>query len=210
MRGRAARASVFGACAVVALACAAPETQPGPLAPVVEPPGARLDGGFGLVEAAGQGIRMLLPDVDAWRRDPRETHTWVVSHAASRSRLLVRFFRSDGVARGEDCERQMRLWRPDLPLLPPERRADTRRLRLDGDFAGDLVSGTESSAGAVVGHALLFASDGRRCLCFAFSTSAEGEGAASVVGARLASIARVSFERARRIGIEAGVHAPER
>jgi hypothetical protein len=191
--------------------CAAPETRPPPSAPaVVEPAAARLDGDFGLVEAAGQGVLLPLPDADAWRRDPRETRTWVARHPATQSRLIVRTFRADGVARGEDCERQMRLWRPDLPVLPPEARAETRRLRLDGDLAGELLTAADGPAHAVTGHALLFASDGRQCLCLVFSTSAEGDGAASTVGARLASVARVSFERARRIPIEADVRAPER
>ena len=176
----------------------------------VEPAAARLETDFGLVEATGQGIIMPLADADAWRRDPRETRTWVARHAATHSRLLVRTFRADGVARGEDCERQLRLWRRDLPVLPPETRAGTRRLRLDGDFAGDLLTSAEGPAHAVTGHALLFASDGRQCLCLVFSTSAEGANAASMVGARLASVARVSFERARRIPIEADVRQPER
>jgi hypothetical protein len=194
------------------LSCAAPETRPPASAPAAEPSAARLDADFGLVEATGQGVLMPLPEADGWRRDPRETRTWVASHSATRSRLLVRSFRSDGVARGEDCERQMRLWRPDLPVLPPELRAESRRLRLDGDFVGDLLTFAESPEGShtVTGHALLFASDGRRCLCLVFSTAAEGTSAASIVGGRLGSVTRISFERARRIGIEANVRAPER
>ena len=210
-----ARARVLGVCAVFAgagLACAAAETRPAPSAPAVAAPAARLDADFGIVEATGQGILMPLPDADAWRRDPRETRTWVVSHAASQSRLLVRAFRADGVARADDCERQMRLWRPDLPAPPPGGRAETRGLRLDGDFAGQVLTFAEGPAvsHAVTGHALLFASDGRQCVCLVFSTSAEGANAASVVGARLGSVTRVSFERARRIGIEASVRPPER
>jgi hypothetical protein len=216
---RSARACLRGACQVLAchaiagasLACAAPQTPPEPSVPVaVEATGARLDSDFGLVEATGQGILMPLPDADGWRRDPRETRTWVARHTATQSRLLVRTFRADGVARAEDCERQMRLWRPDLPVLPPDARAETRRVRLDGDFAGELLTAAEGPAHVVTGHAQLFASDGRQCLCLVFSTAAEGESAASVVGARLASVARVSFERARRIPIEANVRRSER
>jgi hypothetical protein len=162
------------------------------------------------VEATGQGILLPLPDADAWRHDPRETRTWVVRHTATQSRLLVRTFRADGVARDDDCERQMRLWRRDLPMLSPEARVEARPLRLEGDFAGELRTAAEGPAHAVTGHALLFASDGRQCLCLVFSTSAEGANAASLVGARLASITRVSFERARRIPIEADVRRPER
>lgn len=176
-----------------------------------EPAAAGLDADFGLVEATGQGILLPLPDADAWRRDPRESRTWVARHTATQSRLLARTFRADGVARGDDCERQMRLWRRDLPVIPPEARVESRRVRLDGDFAGELVTYAEGPiAHAVTGNALLFASDGRQCLCLVFSTSAEGADAASIVGARLGSITRVGFERVRRIGIEASVRAPER
>lgn len=220
MRSRSARAGLQVACLVLGgplfagagLSCAPSEARPRASAPVVsEPATTRLDSDFGLVEATGQGILLSLPDADGWRRDARETRTWVARHAATESRLLVRTFRADGVARWDDCERQMRLWRPDLPVLAAEARADTRRLRLDGDFSGQLLTtAAEGPAHAVTGHAMLFASDGRQCLCLAFSTSAEGSSAASIVGARLASVARLSFERARRIPIDANVRRPER
>jgi len=177
----------------------------------VEPAGARLDADFRLVEAVGQGILLPLPDADGWRRDPREAMTWVASHTATDSRLLVRTFRAERIARAQDCEQQMRLWRRDLPALAAAGR-ESRRVRLDGGYAGELVTGAEvrGASHVVTGHALVFASDGRECLCLAFSTSAEGSGAASIVGARLGNITRGAFERAHRLGIEANVRPPER
>lgn len=191
-------------------ACAASEV-PRVAAPAPsEPLGWRLERDFRLVEVLGQGIRLPLPDAEGWRRDPGETKTWVGNHTATDSRLIVRTFRADGVARAQDCERQMRLWRRDLPLLAPEQRTETRRVRLDGGFAGELVTGVapHTEHGGISGHALLLASDGRQCLCLAFSTSASGADAASIVGARLGSITSGSFERAQRIGVEASLSPP--
>jgi hypothetical protein len=171
------------------------------------------EGGARSIEATGQGLELSLPDAAGWRHDPRQRATWVARHAATRSLLLARTWHADTIVRTEDCESQMRLWRPDLPALDDEARIESRKLSLAGGYAARLTSGARAArapGGAVFGHALLFGSDGRSCVCLAFSTSAEGAGAARAVGERLAVMSRLVFERARRIGIEARLAVPPR
>jgi hypothetical protein len=171
-----------------------------------------LDTGFRPVEARGQGLDLLLPDADGWRHDPRDTRAWIATHAATRSRLLVRRWRADSIVRAGDCERQLRELRPDLPTLGPEQQLDRRPLKLAGDYAAELTTGavaSDQSAGALTGHALLFGSDARQCLALVFSTSAEGDAAARQVGDRLGIISR-TFERVHVLGIPSRIAAPRR
>ena len=168
-----------------------------------------LDAGFRSVEARGQGLELLLPDADGWRHDPRERRTWVATHAATRSRLLVRMWSADSIVRPADCERQLRELRPDLPTLEPDERIEQRRLTVAGDVAAELTSGAVHAHGsALTGHGLLFGSDGRHCLALVFSTQAEGETAARQVGDRLAIVSRALFERVRRLDIRERVVVP--
>lgn len=104
-----------------------------------------LDAGFRSVEASGQGLEFLLPDADGWRHDPRDTHSWVATHAATRSRLLARSWKADSIVRAADCERQLRALRPDLPALAPEERMERRELTVAGDYAAELTTGARAS-----------------------------------------------------------------
>ncbi len=195
------------------LACAAaapPPPLPSGTASTAAPGG--FDEGFRTIEATGQGLELSLPDAAGWRHDPRQRATWVAGHAATRSIILARTWKADSIVRAGDCERQMRLWRPDLPVLSPEQRFESRKLSLAGGYAALFTSGVDAGAptGGVRGHALLFGSDGRSCVCLAFSTSAEGQGAARAVGERLSVISQLVFERARRIGIDGRLSVPRR
>jgi hypothetical protein len=167
------------------------------------------DARFGRVKASGQGLELFLPDADGWRHDPREPRTWVATHAATRSRLVVRAWRSDAIAKAVECERQMRAWRPDVPDLPREARLETRTVRLAGDIAAELWSGTSRppASGELFGYAQLVGSDGRHCLYLGYTTSAEDGDVERVIGERLAVMTRV-FERVRRLAIGASVPRP--
>ncbi len=170
-----------------------------------------LDRDFRAIEAVGQGLELSLPDASGWRHDPRERSSWVARHASTGSLLLARSWKGDGSVRAEDCERQMRLWRPELPVIGEDERVDARRVTLDGGYASELRVGLRAPAAADeawLGQALLFGSDGRSCVCLAFSTAAQGEGAPIVVGERLGVMSTRVFERARRLDIDARVEVP--
>jgi hypothetical protein len=186
------------------LGCAAP--LPPECSPPAPPfPPAELDRDFRRVVAIGQAVELLLPDADGWRREAGEVHSWVATHAATRSRLVVRAWRADAISAPAACERQMRSWRPDLPFLPEETRLETRSLPLAGDTAAELSSGAGEpldASGVIIGYAQLVASDGRRCSFLGYATAAEGPDRARLVGARLAIMSHV-FERVRLLDIAA-------
>jgi hypothetical protein len=216
--GRARRARRIGTlarlcCGAVAIGCAAPpEPARRAEAPAAAASG-ELDGRFGSVEATGQGLELDLPDAEGWRRDPRDQRSFVAVHAGTSSRLLVRTWRADSTVRPEDCECELRQLRPELPALTPEERVEERSSSVAGYAAARLVAGVVpslESAGVLDGYALLFGSDGRRCLALIYSTSAQGEAAPRIIGERLAAMTRISFERARRLGIDQRVRVPRR
>jgi hypothetical protein len=208
------RASVVGVCCGMAVIGCAPPPEPPRRAEAASSAGVgELSAGWGRIEATGQGLELDLPDADGWRHDGRDARSFVAVHAATRSRLLVRAWGADAAARPEDCERALRQLRPELPVLAPEQRVEERALRVAGDHAARLVAGVLPSPGstsALAGHALLFASDGRRCLALVYSTSAKGEAAPRIIGERLAVMTRVTLEGVRRLDIDQRVQMPRR
>jgi hypothetical protein len=187
--------------------------EPAPRAPAAsaalpEATAATFESGFRDVEAVGQGLVLPLPDAERWRHDARERQSWVATHAGTSSRLLVRVWQATERVRPDDCERALRAFRPDLPRHAPELEIEARRLTVAGDFSAELETGLERGGrGPLDGHALLFASDGRTCLCLAYSTLAPGQDAARQLAERLALMAR-SFERVRRLDIAGRVETP--
>jgi hypothetical protein len=172
---------------------------------------------FGSVEATGQGLELDLPDTPGWRHDARDERSFVAVHAATRSRLIVKAWNADSIARPDDCEQQLRQLRPELPVLAPEQRIEERSLRVAGDHTARLMAGVVPSPGprrdggaVLFGHALLFGSDGRHCLALIYSTSAQGGAAPRSVGERLGAMTRVTFERVRRLGIDQRVRVERR
>ena len=169
-------------------------------------------GGYRTIEAVGQSLEFPLPDAQGWRRDPREKRTWMARHLATGSTLMVRAWGHDDVAHTEDCERQARLWRPELPEPAAHELLDAREQLLAGVYAGRLtlfVRGAAPGAPSLLtGYALAFGSDARSCLMLAFSTSASGPSASSDLAERLGVMAEAVFARARRVGIGERVLVP--
>ena len=210
--------------ALCALGCAA-GAQPPPGSVETEraseqresaPTGARetrpFDAGFRSIEAIGQGIELPLPDAQGWRRDPREKRSWVARHRQTTSTLVVRRWEHDDVARIEDCERQARAWRPNLPEAAPEELLEQREQVLAGLYRARVVlfvrAETPAPGSTLSGHALAFGSDARSCLMLAFSTAASGPRSRDDVAERLAIVAQGVFGRARRVGIGERVTVP--
>jgi hypothetical protein len=169
--------------------------------------------GFGTVEAHGQGLELLLPNPEGWRVDPTEKISWVIRHRRSESALAVRIWHTDAIVRPEDCERQARAWRPDLPRPDPGELVQSISTRLAGDYDGRITVGIRSSQGApnemrLAGYALAFGSTARSCLLLAFSTFANGPAARRSIAERLALIVPTAFLRAHRVSIERRLIVP--
>jgi hypothetical protein len=197
---------------LLALGAGCAGAGPAPQRPLSAPDalGSGFESGFRDVEAVGQGVVLPLPDAGGWRHDGRERQSWVATHAGTRSRLLARVWSATEVVRPGDCERALRVFRPDLPHHAPELQIEARRLIVAGDFSAELRTGLDRAGpGPLDGHALLFASDGRTCLCLAYSTLASERDAARLLAERLALMTR-AFERVRRLDIEHRVEAQPR
>lgn len=206
-------AAALGWLGAVLPSCAPVAAAPAPSAserPAVAAPRG-FSAGVRVIEARGQSLTFPLPDPGGWRRDPRETRSWVAAHRATASRLVVRAWQHDAVARVEDCERQARLWRPDLPVLAPFDVVEARQATLAGTYTSQVsvgVQAEEALMDTLRGHALAFGSDARSCLMLAFSTTASGPGALGVVAERLGVISETVFGGVRRLGIEERVVVP--
>jgi hypothetical protein len=166
------------------------------------------------VEAKGQGLEFPMPDAAGWRLDKRERHTWVARHRRSSSELAVRAWRFDGIARPEDCEREAREWRKDLPRFSPAEVIESREQLLAGAYLGRVTVAVRAAAPGSpergAGYVLGFGSDARDCLMLAFATSASGANVRNVLAERLATISGSVFERARRLDITERVVVPRR
>jgi hypothetical protein len=219
------RGSVYAALAVAGgLGCAASSaaSSPAPNAPAA-PLATATSGstsaetgfrdGFRLIEARGQGLTFPLPDPRGWRLDAKETHSWVARHSRSASELVVRAWQFDDIARPEDCEREARSRRPELPELQPSELVESGAKTLADGYRGHLSVGVrEASPGSseLRGYALGFGSDARRCLMLAFSTTAQGPLARRVVAERLSTVTHSVFEHAHQLDIESRVDVPRR
>lgn len=197
----------------VALSCGGVAAPPARAAEVPEPaaaaPAPSFSGSFRVIEATGQSLTFPLPDAGGWRRDTREARSWVAFHRATQSRLVVRAWRHDAIARVEDCEQQARLWRPELPAMAPGDLVEDRQVTLAGTYASRVSLGVVADEGASLqGHALAFGSDARDCLMLAFSTAASGPGASRAVAGRLGLIAERVFGRVHRLAIDERVVVP--
>lgn len=207
----------IAACALgAALQACATAHQPPPPAPLpatARPLDSGLQSGLRIVEAQGQGLEFPLPDAAGWRRDKREQHSWVARHLRSSSQLVVRAWRSEDIARPEDCEQQARLWRKELPRLTPAEQIERSELLLGGVYRGHMILGVRSAPrepGRLLGHVLAFGSDARSCLLLAFSTTASGAASSAVIAERLAIVEGTIFQRLRRLDIEGRVTVPQR
>ena len=118
-------AALYGACAAQPAAPESPAEAPPPQSPAASGFGA----GLRTIEAKGQGLAFPLPDPAGWRLDQREKHSWVAVHRRSSSQLVVRAWHFEGIPRADDCEREARLWRRDLPQFTAAEVVAWRRKR---------------------------------------------------------------------------------
>jgi hypothetical protein len=182
--------------------CGAPPVlRPGPAPATARTAPDAFEGGYANIEVLGENLVVVLPDAEGWRREPHTLRGWEATHTASGSRLVARTWRAEGRVDAGECERQMRLWRPDLPALTPELRFDERR-GVIADYAVDLVASVDARPSAANGVLTAFGNQGRECLCLVFSTAARGQGASELVATRIGTMSRL-FERARRVTVQA-------
>lgn len=143
-----------------------------------------------------------LPERGAWRVDDSSSAWLVARHAASASELLVRTWTASRLARPSDCEQQVRLWRPDLPVPGADTQVDRQVLDVPSGYRTDLVVAVQPRKPGIEGVALAFGAAVGRCYALVYTTSAVGPGAESAVGRRLAIVVDGIVRRVRVLTIE--------
>ena len=164
--------------------------------------GTSLDGGWGAVAAVGQGMKLRLPEVNAWKIDA-DQRWWTASHPSSESLLLLRSWRGPHMSTPTTCKRQACLWRRDIPEEPTESIVDRRQLRFpEGSRTLVTVSIRSDRGDGLAGHVTVFGADVGRCWAVIYTTHAQGPSAEAVVGGRLAVVAQHVVPTVTRVTIE--------
>lgn len=147
-------------------------------------------------------VAIPLPERRSWRVDDSTTPWLVARQPASSSELLARTWTAQRLVRPAECERQARLWRPDLPAPSDDTTVDARTIAVPADYQTQLVVAVQPHAGGIDGFALAFGATVGRCYALVYSTSAKGPGAETAVGRRLAIIVDGVISRVHGLRIE--------
>jgi hypothetical protein len=157
-----------------------------------EPPSRR-------VELRSMGISLELPDRPGWRIEARPQRTVAILHDETSSQLVIGMWSEIERMDPARCEERARALR-ELPERGDELAHD--RLEVPAGF------GTEVDVGMTArlpdagyrGYLLAFGARDRRCFAFSYVTEAIGKSAERIVGARLATVERLTLARIRSAG----------
>ncbi len=161
---------------------------------------------WGEARSARYSLVVLLPERASWQIDDEHESWFTARHGASQSELALRTWRGSRVGKREECEAQVRLWRPTLP--DPEREPETvmesRPIPVPEGYDTMLTLGARRTKGTdeIEGFAIAIGHDVGSCFAGVYRTLARGSGAEDAVAARLALIADGSLSRVRRLGVE--------
>ncbi len=216
-----ARAVRVGLLLVLACGCSASSraparaAAPGPTAAATatepSPPASRpalQAQSWGAVTSLRFSLVVKLPEHRAWQVDDHTSHWLLLRHPASDSELRVRTWRAARLVRPDDCERQARLWRPEIPTPTADTALDQRQLASPAGYTTRVVAGVQPSrqSGTLEGFVLAFGADVGRCFAFVYTTRASGPGAEASIGDRLALIDNGVLPAVRMRSIDDRVH----
>jgi len=180
----------LGACgAAIVLAACAPSGPVAPQAPRHVAPSdsgsALADRDWGIVESQRFLLAVPVPDAAAWRVDDRSGLWLVATHAASRSTLLVRSWREGSIVDHYGCEREARLWRPDLLGRDDADLGGRRRLDRPARFDTEVGFQVRRDGTGLRAIAAALGANVRRCVALVFITRVEGPDAEREAAGRL-------------------------
>lgn len=143
---------------------------------------------WGEVQSLRYSLLIRVPDWHAWQVDDQTSRWFLLRHVPTHSELRVRTWRAGRMVHPVDCERQARLWRPEIPLPKADAAIDRRRLSAPSGYTTLVVAGVEpvGRAGTLEGYVLAFGSTVGRCFAFVYTTRARAAGAEAAIGDRLA------------------------
>jgi hypothetical protein len=160
------------------------------------------------VVARGAGLAFPLPDAVGWivRGGGR---WWHARHAPTDSELWLRTWNAPRRATPQTCERQARLWKPDLPAPTSEGVLEQRQLETPpGHLTTMTVStGPGSGPSMLAGHVIAFGAAVGECLAVVYATQASGLSADATVGARLAAFVSRVLPAMQRLTVDDRVRA---
>lgn len=196
-----------------ACAGAAPVIEPEVEPPPPPPQLTIADAAWKTVLLSQFGLWLPLPEAASWRR--LETDSWwAAKHGPTGSVLEVKRWNQRELVDTADCERQARLWRPDLEQL---QRQETIVEDTTAEVAGYrarvivLSRGSRGNAAALdntLGAVLVFGANVRSCLSLRFRTRALGKGSPEIVAARMALVSEALLPKVRLREIDARVSSP--
>jgi len=202
-------------CLMLALgsaACAAappPEPAPAPVPPPPPVPKSSVgiaDRAWGSVTSGRFSVTVSLPERKDWQIEDVREPWWTARHPPSSSELSVKTWRTSRLARREDCQKQITLWRPKAPNpeAEPASVVDRRALESPAGYHTELVVGVRRAGkeGEIEGYALAVGHTIGQCYAAFYTTRAQGGNAEATVGERLALFGDAVLPRIERVGIE--------
>lgn len=202
--------------AALALALVACSPKPPPASPAAplppQPPPAPktspgiADRAWGTVTSARFSVTLALPERKDWQIEDVKETWWTARHAPSASELAVKTWRTSRLARREDCQKQIALWRPKAPNpeAQPATVVDRRPLDAPAGYQTELVVGVRRTGneGEIEGYALAVGHTIGQCYAALYTTRAVGGSAEATVGERLALFGDAVLPRIQRLGVE--------
>lgn len=170
------------------LPAAAEPAAPAPSAAPVRTD-AELDArGWGDVPSLRFSLVVRLPERRAWTVDDQTSHWLLLRHPPSQSELRLRAWRAARLVHPDDCERQARLWRPQIPTSSASTTLDRRKLAKPTGYTTRAIAGVRplGHTGTLEGFVLAFGATIGHCFAFVYTTHASGPGAETAIGDRLA------------------------
>jgi hypothetical protein len=165
------------------------------------------DEGWGDVTSTRQSLTLILPKRGEWDVVDEAREPWLVlSHRGTGSELRARTWLAPRLVTAADCEKQARLWRPQIPEVV-EDAVVRRELRAPEGYSGQVVVGVLPAGDALEGYAVAFGASVGRCYAAIFTTRTSGPGSDHTLGKRLALVTDGVIERVRARSIEDRVDA---
>lgn len=148
-------------------------------------------------------LEVSLPDRSQWRVDDEHERWLVARHPATRSELRLRTWTAPRVVRADDCERQARLWRREIPSADEQSVVTRVPLPAPSGFRGDVVVlVSPDPGGAIDGAVLGFGAAVGRCFAVVFTTQAAGDRAEDRLARRLERVVVEVLASVRVLGVE--------
>ncbi|MCA9591837.1 MAG: hypothetical protein KC776_00960 [Myxococcales bacterium] len=176
---------------------AASQPKPEPLA----------DAQWKQVASRFQSLEVPLPMASEWQVLDGK-HELRAIHRPTDSELSARLWRASRLVSRDECEKQLHLWRPDLPnpSEAPETVLDSRDITAPAGFSVTVTAGVRRTDTSLEGYLLAIGVAVGQCYAASFVTHAVGPGAETAIGDRLAVVGERVLPRVQRVGVEGRIY----